>query len=290
MNQRTERSFVEYVRSHVQRALEEDIRGGDLTTWATVNRGTKGRMKIIAREGGVAGGVICAITAFQLIDPGINVNVLIDDGKEFSAGDIIMEIEGNVRAMLMAERTALNYLQHLSGVATLTNKFVKAVEGTKAKITDTRKTLPLWRRLQKWAVTLGGGVNHRFSLNDAVLIKENHITAAGGIAEAVYRIKEYLTRIGRKVPVIVEVETMEQLKSLEPLFDFITRVMLDNFRAIEDIKNAVDFVAGRVEVEVSGGVSLDNVRDIALTGVDYISIGSLTHSVKAIDLSALLKM
>ncbi|NPA34636.1 MAG: carboxylating nicotinate-nucleotide diphosphorylase [Chlorobi bacterium] len=281
--------LLSFVDSHVRLALEEDIRSGDLTTWATVDRNLFGIMKIISREGGVAAGVLCAQRTFQLLNPQVKVKVYVSDGERFQKGDVIMEIEGRVRDLLMAERTALNYLQHLSGVATLTRQFVEAVEGTKARITDTRKTIPLWRDLQKWAVRLGGGVNHRYSLSDAVLIKENHIYAAGGIQKAVKKTREFLNSIGKKVPVIVEVENLDQLKQLEQFWGRITRVMLDNFHDVDLIREAVEFVAGRVDVEVSGGVTLENVRDIALAGVDYISIGRLTHSPKAIDFSALLE-
>ncbi len=289
MKQKLSEQFLSLVDSHIRFALEEDIRNGDLTTWATVNMNLYGVMKIISREEGVAAGVLCAKRTFQLLNPQVDVKVNVSDGERFRAGEVIMEIEGRVRDLLMAERTALNYLQHLSGVATLTRRFVEAVKGTKARITDTRKTIPLWRDLQKLAVRLGGGVNHRYSLNDAVLIKENHIYATGDIVSAVRKTLEYLSKIKKEVPIIVEVESIDQLKILEQFFSRVTRVMLDNFDGVELIKEAVEFIDGRVEVEVSGGITLENVRDIALAGVDYISIGRLTHSPKVIDFSALLE-
>ncbi len=289
MKQNLSDQFLSFIDSHIRLALEEDIRDGDLTTWATVDSNLYGTMRIIAREEGIAAGVLCAKRTFQLLNPQINVKVNVSDGEQFRTGEVIMEIGGRVRDLLMAERTALNYLQHLSGVATLTRRFVEAVQGTKARITDTRKTIPLWRELQKWAVRLGGGVNHRYSLSDAVLIKENHIYAAGDIASAVRKTLEYLSKIRKGVPIIVEVESIDQLKILEEFFKNITRVMLDNFNDVELIREAVEFVDGRVEVEVSGGITLENVREIALADVDYISIGRLTHSAKAIDFSALLE-
>jgi len=266
----------------VKRALKEDIGRGDVTTNSVIPKDSKGKAVIVAKEEGVLAGIDVVCEVFKMLDPEIKFNKLLNDGDKFKNGMKLLEIYGLLRAILTGERTALNFLTHLSGIATLTSRFVEKVKGTKAKILDTRKTIPGLRELAKYAVKVGGGENHRFGLYDAVLIKDNHIAVAGGIREAVERVrKSYL--VSRSPSFIeVEVENLAQLR--EALSCDVDRIMLDNMN-VEDIKKAVEITNGRAELEVSGGVNLDNVREIAETGVDYISVGSVTHSAKSIDMS-----
>jgi len=267
----------------IQRALEEDIGSGDVTTECTVRPGTKIRGEMFAKERGVVAGVDIARKTFEVMDPGLGFTPRVRDGDLVSRGIVIAEIFGEARSILSAERVALNFIQRMSGIASLTRRFVEAVEHTKAVIIDTRKTAPGLRVLDKMAVRMGGGENHRFGLFDMVLIKENHITAAGGITRAVKLVRE---RDTLKRPIEVEVRTLEELE--EALNLGLDRIMLDNM-SIEDMRKAVEMTQGRTPLEASGRVSLENVVEIAETGVDFISVGSLTHSVNAMDISLILK-
>jgi nicotinate-nucleotide pyrophosphorylase (carboxylating) len=263
----------------VRAALAEDLgRAGDITAMACVPADARLRAAFAARRGGVAAGLACARLALAELDPTAEFEALVADGQAIPAGTILAQVHGNARAVLAAERTALNLLGRLCGIATLTQDFVDAVAGTKAKITDTRKTTPGLRALEKYAVRCGGGVNHRFGLDDAILIKDNHVAACGSVGEAVRRAKAFA---GHLVKVEVEVDSLVQLQ--EALAHDPDVVMLDNF-SLEDLRQAVQLVDGRVRVEASGGVSLETVRDIAETGVDVISVGALTHSAKVLDI------
>jgi len=270
----------------VRKALEEDIRKGDVTTNSIIPKNSKGKAVIVAKEDGVLAGIDVACEVFKVLDSRVKFKKFLNDGEKFEPGVKLLEINGSLRAILTGERTALNFLTHLSGVATLASQFVDKVSGTKVKILDTRKTIPGLRELEKHAVKMGGGENHRFGLYDAVLIKDNHIAAAGGIREAVEKVKESSRGSGSWSFVEIEVENLEQLR--EALSCDVDRIMLDNM-SIEDIKKAVEITSGKAKLEVSGGVNLDTVRRIAETGVDYISVGALTHSAKAIDLSLEIK-
>ena len=232
----------------------------------------------VARKAGCIAGFDCARIAVRLLDPGATFDALVHDGADVEAGDVLARINGDARALLAAERTALNLLQRLSGVATLTRAFVHAVEGTRAKIVDTRKTTPGLRALEKHAVRCGGGVNHRFGLDDAILIKDNHIAVCGGVARAVERAR---AAHGWLMKLEVEVDTLDQLR--EALAAKPDVVLLDNF-SVEDLRTAVGLAAGKVALEASGGVTLATVRAIAETGVDAISVGALTHSAPALDI------
>ncbi|MBW2027795.1 MAG: carboxylating nicotinate-nucleotide diphosphorylase [Deltaproteobacteria bacterium] len=267
----------------VQMALREDIGSGDVTTECTVQPGTKLRGEMFAKERGVVAGVHVAGMAFEVMDPEVRFTPRVRDGDFVGEGAIISEIFGEARSILSAERVALNLLQRMSGIASLTRRFVDAVKLTKAVIIDTRKTVPGLRILDKMAVRMGGGQNHRFGLFDMALIKENHITVAGGITRAVRLVRE---RDPLKRPVEVEVRTLEELK--EALGLRVDRIMLDNM-SIEEMREAVRMTGGRVPLEASGTVSMENVAEIAETGVDFISVGKLTHSVKALDISLILK-
>jgi len=233
----------------------------------------------VARTEGVVAGLDLAEAAFRILDPEVKFTRVVADGQKVAAGGVIAKVEGNTRALLTGERTALNFLNRLSGIATLTASFVAAVEGTKARIACTRKTTPNLRAFEKYAVRAGGGVNHRFGLYDAVLVKDNHIAAAGGIANA---LKMIGARIGHLVKIEVEVETLRQLE--EALRYPIDAVLLDNMD-VETMKKAVNLVNGRVVTEASGGVTLETVGEIAKTGVDVISVGALTHAPRSLDSS-----
>ena len=268
------------VKRAVEAALEEDLGGaGDITTDATIPINAKGEATIVAREAGIIAGLDLAAEAFRALDPDVKFSPLVSDGDAIKQGAMIAKISGKTRAILTAERTALNFLGHLSGIATLTSRYVEAVAGTGARIVCTRKTTPGLRTLEKYAVRMGGGVNHRFGLYDGVLIKDNHIAAASGVGNA---LRALGARAGHMVRIEVEVDTLDQLK--EALRFPIDAVLLDNMD-VPTLKKAVAMVAGRVTTEASGGVRLETVRKIAETGIDLISAGALTHSARRLDLS-----
>ncbi len=267
----------------VELALIEDIGLGDLTAEALISETSIGHAEILCRESGIIAGLEVASLAFTHCDRTITLEPVIQDGGKASGGDIVARVNGRSRGILTGERSALNFIQRMSGVATLTGQFVDAVEGTGATITDTRKTVPGLRVLDKLAVRLGGGTNHRFGLDDMVLIKDNHIVVAGGIRRAVQVCREHLESCKIHVPLEVETKNLEEV--LEALgCEGISRIMLDNF-SLSDMRRAVELIGGRVEVEASGGITLDTVRSYAETGVDFISIGALTHSARALDMS-----
>jgi nicotinate-nucleotide pyrophosphorylase (carboxylating) len=260
-------------------ALAEDIGDGDITTLSTIPEELRLTGRFLAKESGVVAGIHVVWRAFALLDPRVELLVLIGDGLCVERGQVIAQVSGPGRAILTGERVALNFLQRMSGIATATQRYVEAVEGTAATILDTRKTAPGLRLLDKWAVRLGGGSNHRIGLFDMVLIKDNHIAAVGSITAAVERVRAGDPR-GR--PIEVEVTSLEQLE--EALRLPVDRILLDNMAA-EMMREAVMLAGGRVPLEASGGVNEDTVREIAETGVDFISVGALTHSVKALDIS-----
>jgi nicotinate-nucleotide pyrophosphorylase (carboxylating) len=266
--------------SLVRSALEEDQAFNDVTTIATVLSSRRARASLVARQSGCIAGVSLALEAFRLLDPKISMRVDAEDGTRVEKGGTVIYMTGHARALLSAERTALNFMQRLSGIASLTAKFVDAVKGTKAKILDTRKTTPGWRKLEKYAVRAGGGVNHRLDLARAVLIKDNHLKAVeGDVGVAVRRVRD-LAPPGAKVE--VECDSLDQVRaSIDAGAD---EVLVDNM-SIEMIREAVAMAAGKVAVEASGGVTIDTVRAIAETGVDYISVGALTHSPPAMNLA-----
>jgi nicotinate-nucleotide pyrophosphorylase (carboxylating) len=263
-------------------ALTEDIGSGDVTTRWTVHARSRLRARVLARSAGIVAGLTPSLAVFVRLDGRIETNRLAEDGQPVKPGDVLYELKGPARAILTGERVALNILQRLSGVATLTRAFVDAVAGTGARILDTRKTTPGWRTLEKTAVLAGGGVNHRQGLFDAILIKENHIAAAGGIREAIDRVTEQNTR---DLTVTVEVTTQAELE--DALDGDVDRVLLDNMDPGE-LRKAVRTIRRRsrtIEIEASGNMTLDRVREVADTGVDCISVGSLTHSAPALDVS-----
>lgn len=263
----------------VRMALAEDLgRAGDVTTLATVDSDLAVQWVLRARSAGIVAGLDAATLTLRLIDPAAVLQPHLKEGVVLTAGDLIATLHGKAQSLLMAERVMLNFLGPLSGIASLTARYVEAAKGTNAKITCTRKTTPGLRALQKKAVRLGGGSNHRFGLDDAILIKDNHVAAAGGIVPALTRAKAYG---GHLLPIEVEVDSLKQLEEALPFAP--TCIMLDNF-SLADLKTAVARVAGAVTLEASGGVNLSTVADIAATGVDYISVGALTHSAPCLDL------
>jgi len=270
----------EALESLVRQALEEDIGAGDITSRLVVPEGQLAQAEIVAKQDWlVLSGIEAASLAFRLIDPEVKQEWLFGEGQRLSRGGVACRLSGRSRSLLAAERVALNFLQRLSGIATLTRRFVEAVRPHKAKILDTRKTTPLLRALEKAAVRAGGGTNHRFGLYDAILIKDNHLAAAGGIARAVT-----LARQGAPSGMTIEVEVTDLAGVEEALKAGPDVIMLDNMN-LEMMAEAVRLVAGRVPLEASGGVRLDNVNAVAATGVDFVSVGALTHSAPAVDLS-----
>ena len=263
----------------VSAALAEDMgRAGDITSQLTIPAEKQAAAKFVARKPGRIAGLICAEAAFRLVDPSVKFEVLLPDGSDATAGAVLATVSGPARSILTAERVALNFLGPLSGTATATAALVKAVEGTNARIVCTRKTLPGLRALQKYAVRCGGGFNHRFGLDDAAMVKDNHVQAAGGIGPAVARLRAGL---GHMVRIEVEVDRLEQLE--EALALGVDRILLDNM-SLDDLRRAVALSKGKAVLEASGNVTLATVRAIAETGVDYISSGAITHSAPNLDI------
>ena len=268
----------------VRMALAEDLgRAGDVTAMACIPEGARMRADFVARKPGVVAGLACVRLAVLAMDPAATISLKLADGDAFEAGAVLAEVEADARAFLSAERTALNLLGRLCGIATLTRRYVEAVAGTKARIADTRKTTPGLRALEKHAVLCGGGVNHRFGLDDAILIKDNHVVVCGGVVPAVQAAR---ASVGHLMKVEIEVDGLDQLDQLLPLLDQGIGpdvIMLDNFD-LPMLREAVSRAAGRVTLEASGGVNLQTVRGIAETGVDVISVGALTHSAPSLDI------
>jgi nicotinate-nucleotide pyrophosphorylase (carboxylating) len=264
----------------VRRALEEDLgRAGDLTTDLVVPAGQQASARLVARQAGTLAGVVAAECTFRLFDGSLRFEPVAADGQRAAAGDVIARIEGNASGILGAERAALNFVGHLSGIATATRAFVDAVDGTRARIVCTRKTTPGLRALEKYAVRCGGGFNHRLGLDDAVLIKDNHIAVAGGIRPAIDRVRQGL---GHMVKIEIEVDTLAQLE--EALALGADSILLDNM-TLDELKRAVSLARGQARLEASGGVAIASVRAVAETGVDYISVGSITHSASSLDVA-----
>ena len=270
----------------VRRALEEDIGSGDVTTLWIVSPAARLHGRFLVKKAGVVAGLLVAGLVFELLDPDVCFRPMVEDGTAVFSGDVVAAVEGPGLAILSGERTALNFLQRMSWIATLTRRYVEAVAGTRAVILDTRKTAPGLRLLDKWAVRLGGGQNHRMGIYDMVLIKDNHIAAAGGITEAVERVQQEQRPVAPEfnsgATIEVEVKNLDELE--EALALGVDRIMLDNMD-LATMRQAVEITAGRVELEASGGVNLETVTAIAATGVDYISVVALTHSPRALDIS-----
>ena len=272
------------IRKIIKSAIAEDLGKGDITTEAIVKDSKNGVATIISKQYGILAGINVTKYVFLEIDPELDISLFFKDGEILNYGNQVMKIEGRMASILKGERIALNFLSRMSGIASLTNQYVKKVEGTTAKISDTRKTIPLFRIFEKEAVKIGGGFNHRMGLYDMVLIKENHIRACGSIKNAIKRIHNYLSKHNLNVKIEIETTNINEIK--DALKYKIDRIMLDNM-TVNQIKEAVRLIAGKVEIEVSGGINLDNVYDIAQCGVDIISIGAITHSAPAFDFTLL---
>ncbi len=266
-------------------AFAEDVGEGDHTTLCSIPVDAMGKATLIIKEAGILAGVEIGVKVFHTLDPQLKIEVLIKDGSKVSVGDVLFTVEGKVQSILQAERTMLNIMQRMSGIATTTNKYVELIAGTRAKVLDTRKTTPGMRMLEKQAVRLGGGENHRIGLFDMILLKDNHIDFAGGIEKAITGAKKYLKVNNKSLKIEIEVRDFEELNEVLRVGG-VDRIMLDNFTP-ENTKKAVELVNKRFELESSGNITSNTIRSYAETGVDYISVGALTHSVKGLDMSLL---
>ena len=264
-------------------AFAEDIGDGDHTTLSCIPATAMGKSKLLIKEAGVLAGIEIAKEIFHRFDPTMKVEVFINDGAEVKPGDVAMIVEGKIQSLLQTERLMLNVMQRMSGIATMTRKYVKQLEGTKTRVLDTRKTTPGLRMLEKAAVKIGGGVNHRIGLFDMILLKDNHVDFAGGIDKAINRAKENCTEKGKDLKIEIEVRNFDELRQVLSIGG-VDRIMLDNFTP-ENTKKAVEMIGGKYETEASGGITFDTLRDYAECGVDFISVGALTHSVKGLDMS-----
>ena len=267
----------------IELAFAEDIGDGDHTTLCCIPEDAMGKSHLLIKEDGILAGVEMAKKVFAKFDPTMQVEVLINDGAHVKVGDIAMVVTGKERSLLQTERLMLNIMQRMSGIATMTNKYVELLKGTKTRVLDTRKTTPGLRMLEKQAVKIGGGTNHRIGLFDMILLKDNHIDFAGGIANAIDRCHNYLKEKNLDLKIEIEVRNFDELQQVLDKGG-VNRIMLDNF-SVADTKKAVDIIAGRYETESSGGITFDTIRGYAEQGVDFISVGALTHSVKGLDMS-----
>lgn len=264
-------------------SFAEDIGDGDHTTLCCIPQDAMGKSHLLIKEDGILAGVEVAKKVFARFDDTMKVEVLIQDGAHVKKGDIAMVVTGKVRSLLQTERLMLNIMQRMSGIATMTNKYVEKLKGTKTHVLDTRKTTPGMRMLEKQAVKIGGGMNHRIGLFDMILLKDNHVDFAGGITNAIDRCHKYLEEKGLKLKIEIEVRNFDELQQVID-HGGVDRIMLDNF-SVADTRKAVEIIAGRFETESSGGITFDTIRQYAECGVDFISVGALTHSVKGLDMS-----
>ncbi|MFN5443264.1 MAG: carboxylating nicotinate-nucleotide diphosphorylase [Crocinitomicaceae bacterium] len=267
----------------IESALLEDIGDGDHSSLACVPEVAKGKATLFVKDDGILAGVDLAVRIFKKYDPSLKVDVRIIDGTPVKKGDIAFTVTGSSRSILATERLVLNFMQRMSGIATQTNKIVSLLEGTNTRLLDTRKTTPCIRYMEKWAVRIGGGENHRFALYDMIMLKDNHIDYAGGIKPAIERTQAYLKESGKNLKVEIEVRNFDELNQVLAIGG-VDRIMLDNF-TVEQLEEALKLIPSNYETEASGGITIDTIRDYAETGVDFISVGALTHSFKSLDLS-----
>ncbi|WP_370480210.1 carboxylating nicotinate-nucleotide diphosphorylase [Tamlana flava] len=279
----TQEQFDSEVKGIIANAIREDVGDGDHSSLACIPENARGRAKLLVKDKGVIGGVNFAKKVFAYVDKNLKIDVRIEDGTEVTYGDVVMYVEGPSRSILMAERTVLNAMQRMSAIATKTRMFVNLVKGTKTKILDTRKTTPGIRVLEKWAVKIGGGENHRFALYDMIMLKDNHIDFAGGITQAIEMTKQYLDETGKDLLIMVEARNLIEVEEILQN-DGVYRILLDNFD-YEDTRKAVKLIGEKCLTESSGNINEDTIRHYAECGVNYISCGALTHSVHNMDLS-----
>lgn len=267
----------------IKNAIAEDLGDGDHTSLSTIPTDATGKAKLIVKEDGILAGVTLALAIFNQVDPALQTEVFLNDGDAVKYGDIAFTVAGRSQSILLAERLVLNCMQRMSGIATKTNRIVALIAGYNTKLLDTRKTTPGMRYLEKWAVRIGGGVNHRIGLYDMILIKDNHVDYAGGISNAITAANQYLADQGKQLEIEIEVRNLEELNQVLTK-GMVNRIMLDNF-SFADLKQAVAVIDHQYITEASGGITEENIKDYADCGVDYISMGALTHSVKSLDMS-----
>jgi nicotinate-nucleotide pyrophosphorylase (carboxylating) len=267
----------------IENALKEDIGDGDHTTLSCIPDTAKGKAKLLIKDSGILAGIIVAGKIFSKVDPGLKLTILLHDGATIQNGDIAFFIEGSCASILSAERLVLNFMQRMSGIATATHELVSLIKGTNAKILDTRKTTPLLRELEKMAVRIGGGYNHRMGLFDMIMIKDNHIDFAGGIEKAISSVQKYLEKKEKDLKIEIEARNIDDVKKIIRIGG-VHRIMLDNFTP-ELLKEAVEIIGSRFETEASGGINKENILSFAETGVDYLSVGAITHQIKSLDMS-----
>lgn len=271
------------IEEFIRFSLQEDIGTGDHTSMACIPPHAKGKAKLLVKDTGVLAGMELASMIFKMVDASLVFTKLINDGTIVNHGDVAFTVEGDDQSILKSERLVLNCMQRMSGIATTTRLYVERLAGLPTKVLDTRKTTPLMRDLEKWAVRIGGGMNHRMGLYDMILIKDNHVDYAGGIIAAIRNVQSYLQKTGISIPVEIETRNMNELKQVLNEGG-VNRIMLDNF-TIPQLREAIDLIANRYETEASGGITLETIRGYGETGVDYISVGALTHTIKSLDLS-----
>lgn len=276
-------SVDELVDRLIDLSFAEDIGDGDHTTLCCIPEDAMGKSRLLIKEDGILAGVEVAKEVFHRFDPTIEVEVIIGDGAKVKKGDVAMIVSGKTRSLLQTERLMLNIMQRMSGIATMTNRYVERLAGTHTRVLDTRKTTPGMRMLEKQAVKIGGGTNHRIGLFDMILLKDNHVDFAGGIANAIHRCHDYLKAKNLDLKIEIEVRSFDEIKQVMDCGG-IDRIMLDNF-SVDDTRKAVEMIGGKYETESSGGITFDTLRDYAECGVDFISVGALTHSVKGLDMS-----
>ena len=275
--------YIPFVEELIELAIKEDIGDGDHTSLATIPHEERGRMRLLVKQEGVIAGIEVARMVLRRLDPDVQFDQRIEDGQPVHVGDVAFYVEGRIISLLQAERILLNIMQRLSGVATCTARYVRELEGTGCRVLDTRKTTPGMRVLEKMAVRLGGGENHRMGLFDMILLKDNHIDFAGGIANALGAVRRYLTEQGRSLPIEIEVRSLEDIDEVFAAGGA-DRIMLDNF-SVEMTRRAVEKIDGRCEIESSGGITLETMRAYAECGVDFVSVGALTHHISSLDMS-----
>lgn len=273
----------ELLKTQIRQWFAEDIGDGDHTSLSCIPANAEGTSQLIIKEEGILAGVEVARTVFETFDPALKMEVFINDGAHVKPGDIAFRVSGKILSLLQTERLMLNIMQRMSGVATTTHRYVERLEGTGTRVLDTRKTTPGLRLLEKEAVRIGGGTNHRIGLYDMILLKDNHVDFAGGIEQAITRAQNYCREKGKKLKIEIEVRSFNEINQVLKVGG-VDRIMLDNF-SVEDTRKAVVLINHRYETESSGGITIDTLRDYALCGVDFISVGALTHSIKSLDMS-----
>ena len=283
-----EKEIKDYLAQFVKQSVAEDLGDGDHTSLSTIEVGAQGEAKLIVKDEGILAGVEVAQAIMRYIDETLTCDVFIPDGSQVKVGDIAFYVRGNIQSILLAERLVLNVMQRMSGIATTTRKYVELLKGTDTQVLDTRKTTPLLRVLEKEAVKIGGGTNHRFGLFDMILIKDNHVDYSGGIIPALTRANDYRKKLNKPIEIEIEVRNFAELDEVLN-FGEVDRIMLDNFSPA-DVAKAVKIIDHRFKTEASGGITLETIRAYAEAGVDYISVGALTHSVKSLDLSLKAKL